>query len=251
MTCKPSIKNQYGSVSVTEPHFIIAWSDQIGADDWKDFALLSMAFTPSEMKLELLYSSVDEEILDKLHQEIDFYLYELKNNDPVGYLEYHCQTLSNVYSQIHFSLVDRITLKIFKYYVDKRSLQLGIYDSSLPRDLEGNFIPIVNYHYLSPMADGDQGRVHKATVTDYDYHVRLLSRVMRKLNEKEGTKLETVNCLQIGKVINGMSLNTYCHMLALFRAFALIKHKHLGPLLLFYYVNKREVESLAESVSSQ
>lgn len=250
MTCKPSIKNQYGSVSVTEPHFIIAWSDQIGADDWKDFALLSMAFTPSEMKLELLYSSVDEEILDKLHREIDFYLYELENNDPISYLEYHCQTLSNVYSHIHFSLIDRIDQASFQYYIITRSRQLGICDSSLARDLAENLLPIVNYHYLSPMADGDQGRVHKVTVTDYDYHMRLLSQGMKKLNEKEGTRLETVNCLQIGKLINGMSLNTYCHMLALFRNFELIKHKHLGPLLLFYYVNKREVESLTESVSS-
>lgn len=244
-----SIVNQYGSVKITDPHFIIAWSPEIGADGWEDFALLSWSPTPEQMKLEILYHTVDDEILDELHREIDFYLYALKNTDPVGYLEYHCAVLANVYSHIHFNRVGKITLRAFRYYVIKRSLQLGIYESGLVRDLTENLMPLVNYHYLSPLADNDTKRIHKVTVTDYDFNIRLLMRVFKQLNEKDGTALETLNYIQAGKLMSSLPLSTYCQMIALFRHFGLIKHKNLGPLLLFYYVNKREVETLHEATS--
>lgn len=248
MTGKPSIINQYGSVKITDPHFLISWTDELGGTDWEGVALLSWVSVP-EMKLELLYPDLAVETLDKLISTVDFYLFHLKNPDPVGYLEYHTRTVSNAYGPVHFTLVDGgITLNKFKYYIRTRSLQLGIH--GLPNDLQENLMPIVNYHYLTPLADNDTKRIHKVTVTDYDFHLRLLMRVMKRLNREEGTKLETVNFLHMSRFINDLSLNTYCHMLALLRHFGLIKHKNLGPLLLFYYVNKREIESLAESTSS-
>jgi hypothetical protein len=39
----------------------------------------------------------------KVLRELEIYFNELKNPDPWGYAIYHCSTVSNVYSNVHWS----------------------------------------------------------------------------------------------------------------------------------------------------
>jgi hypothetical protein len=41
--------------------------------------------------------------LEAARRELDFYLVELSEPDPWAYAIYHCRTMSNVYSSIHWS----------------------------------------------------------------------------------------------------------------------------------------------------
>jgi hypothetical protein len=40
-----------------------------------------------------------------IRTELDFYLIELDEKDPWAYAKYHCNTASNIYSEIHWALV--------------------------------------------------------------------------------------------------------------------------------------------------
>lgn len=43
-------------------------------------------------------------IIDEVKREIDFFLIEKREKDPMKYLLYHCTTASNLYSQVQWSV---------------------------------------------------------------------------------------------------------------------------------------------------
>jgi hypothetical protein len=45
--------------------------------------------------------------MNKTKEELDFYLVELHERDPWLYAKYHCGTIANVYSSIHWSFFSR------------------------------------------------------------------------------------------------------------------------------------------------
>lgn len=46
-----------------------------------------------------------EKIRRKIAQELDFYLVDKDEPDPLGYAIYHCRTAANAYSDVHWSFL--------------------------------------------------------------------------------------------------------------------------------------------------
>ena len=134
---KQQKKVKFGDVDLTKPHFCISWRNNLISDDYKAIVVLSIAKTVDEMRVCLLEHDISfEEPIKSILNEINYYLYELKNNDPAGYLIYHSkQALANIYSNVMFTYVDDIVKDNILYYIITRCKQLCIFNDSNANDI--------------------------------------------------------------------------------------------------------------------
>ena len=101
-----------GSVYGMTDHFELRYgtSEKAGWDDWIPVALVGLP-TEQVFVVEFL---IDEEqtlehakIIKDVKDELDYYLVNLGDRDPWLYAQYHCGTLSNAYSTVHWSYIPK------------------------------------------------------------------------------------------------------------------------------------------------
>lgn len=120
MTKTKSIPEAF--VHPAHQHFLISFSQEYDSD-WQPVSLLSYTSSVDELRLCLLHDQLEEDILSQLNTELDFYLFSKGESDPVGYLHYHVSTqANNIYSKIHFSFLDNITVSTLGYYARIQSM---------------------------------------------------------------------------------------------------------------------------------
>lgn len=105
---------QNGFVHPGSPHILISFSHEYDGD-WQSVALLSCTDSVDELRLCLL-QELDDDILRLIHRELDFYLFRKGESDPVAYLQYHANTLANIYSNFQFSYNEGISIDGLGYY---------------------------------------------------------------------------------------------------------------------------------------
>ena len=144
---KQQKKIKFGEVDLTKPHFCISWKNNLISDDYKVIMVLSVAETVDEMRLCLLEHDISfEDAINSILYQVNYYLYELKNYDPILYLIYHSkQSFANVYSNVRFIYIDEIVKENILYYIITRSKHLCIYNDSSTTEIIKN---LVDYQIL-------------------------------------------------------------------------------------------------------
>lgn len=128
---KQQKKIQFGDVDLTKPHFCISWKNNLISDDYKVIMVLSVAETVDEMRLCLLEHDISfEDAINSILYQVNYYLYELKNYDPILYLIYHSkQSMANIYSNVMFSYIENIDKNCMLYYIIAKSKIICIYNN--------------------------------------------------------------------------------------------------------------------------
>jgi hypothetical protein len=104
--------NQYpwhwteGKVNREKPHFLLLYGD---LNKVKTKNLISVALLSRHVGCKLHVEFIMDEnqgeyevIREAVEREINFYVIELKERNPLAYLSYHCTTASNFYSKVHW-----------------------------------------------------------------------------------------------------------------------------------------------------
>ena len=96
---------QEGSVDRSGEHIELRYSDasHAGNDQWTPVALIGRPTGLVFPVQWLAEPDVPREVIAKVRHELDFYLVEKHEPNPWGYAVYHCGTVANVYSGIHWS----------------------------------------------------------------------------------------------------------------------------------------------------
>lgn len=98
---QPDWKWVEGVVDRDEDHIKITYGE-----DPEPIALVApgpgRTFTVEFVMEQKLLFHKDEEVLDDVRKELDFFLVELGEEDPWAYAIYHCSTASNMYSKVHW-----------------------------------------------------------------------------------------------------------------------------------------------------
>ena len=226
-----------GEIKLAAPHFVIFYSSEYGTENWREIAVLSVASTVDQMRLQQLHYGIDEEILRLMNKELNFYLFELDNPDPISYLCYHCSTMSNIYSNIHFAYVESITSKNLLYYITTKSKQLGIYQNGPTGDYKYIYLRIVT-QILHEKALHKQE--YPLSPTEYNNALELLHRLLYTTVPKHaGFEIhESCNFIQLSKMISSLFLDDLCVILNYLKHFSLLKNRDIVKLMKFYYMNK-------------
>jgi len=108
-----------GEVDTDEEHIELRYgnANESGWESWPKIALVSSPkFEVFTVQFLLAVKGVREQaIIDHVRRQLDFYLVEKREYDQWAYVQYHCGTMANVYSNVHWSFVpkacDRAHLK--------------------------------------------------------------------------------------------------------------------------------------------
>lgn len=90
-----------GKVALEKEHFQITCGEDplVRALVGNTLGVITVEFTEPKPPPDLQKS---------ISEELDFYLTELNEPDPWGYLIYHTGTAANVYSSVHFAFVPQV-----------------------------------------------------------------------------------------------------------------------------------------------
>lgn len=103
-----------GPADRTSDHFEFRYGDA-STCKWDECTQVALVSCDQEgiCNVEFLIGRADprnSKIIDDVTSELNLYLVELRTPDrpdPWEYLQYHCTTMSNVYSSVHWSFVQR------------------------------------------------------------------------------------------------------------------------------------------------
>lgn len=105
-----------GSVDRSQEHFELRYgsaeAEDDGWDDWTPIALIGRPVA-GIATVQFLVPTDDPNTVEAVRyakKEIQFYLIDLEKTDPWEYAKYHCGTLANVYSDIHWSFFESGTV---------------------------------------------------------------------------------------------------------------------------------------------
>ena len=135
-------KLKYGHVSLNKNFFSLSWRENLQVDEYHQIMVVSIDRNVHEMKMELLVHDLKyEKAIADVVNEINYYLFELKNPDPISYLIYHSQNaLANVYSTVRFTYVENISKNNILLYLITRCKQLCIYNDSYATDIQKKLV---------------------------------------------------------------------------------------------------------------
>jgi len=96
-----------GRVDRTKPHFELRYGSA-NDDGWEKWVPVALVGAPKAgiVSVQFLISKGSREkakILESATGEVQYYLIDLKEDDPWGYAQYHCGTASNLSSDVHWS----------------------------------------------------------------------------------------------------------------------------------------------------
>ncbi len=227
-------KVHFGKINISNPHFAIYFSDN-ETSHWELIGLLSVAQMVEDIRLALYTKKVQNPNVYKLLQnELHFYLYELKNPNPISYLIYHCSTLSNVYSKIHFSFIPEITKDNLIYYIKTNSKFIGIYDDKN--------VSILQEKYFNIIFDN----IYKKAIGKYNIDKNNYNYQLQVLNEYLFNELPRVGQFQLeegmtneelSQFISKLQILDFCNILNYLLKIKIMKRKEIENMLIFFYVN--------------
>ena len=96
-----------GSVDRQSDHFEIRYGDasNAGPDQWLSVALVGRS-ADGTLNVEFLIDRSDPEnsaTVKAVEKELNFYIVEKRERHPWNYMQYHCGTPANLYSNVHWS----------------------------------------------------------------------------------------------------------------------------------------------------
>lgn len=104
----PISRWQEGPVDPAKQHFELRYGP--AEDGWTETGWTPVALIgpPKNCIVNVQFlvdpnEAKNEEAVNDVKSEIQFYLIDLRKPDPWGYAQYHCGTQSNVYSPVHWS----------------------------------------------------------------------------------------------------------------------------------------------------
>jgi|CXWL01.1.fsa_nt_gi hypothetical protein len=109
----PSWSWQEGRIDPSQPSLQIYYVPDIENPETAYLvALLSMTptdrlFTVGFLPQSLPASLAPGPIIEEVKAELNFFLIEKREQDPMKYLRYHCTTASNLYSHVQWAVSDR------------------------------------------------------------------------------------------------------------------------------------------------
>jgi hypothetical protein len=108
MSFAPQISRwERANVDRTKEHFELRFGSA-NDENWSDWPLVALVGSPVDGVVPVQFLVAPEDSLKAAmiadtSKEIQFYLIDLEKNDPWGYAQYHCETTSNMYSDVHWS----------------------------------------------------------------------------------------------------------------------------------------------------
>ncbi|MGI8772073.1 MAG: hypothetical protein ACR2JE_11625 [Acidobacteriaceae bacterium] len=97
---------QEGPVDHSKEHFELRFGSA-DRNSWNEWIPVAVIAPPDAgaVSVQFLIEPNDSNanIITKVKKEINFYLLELGDPDPWKYAQYHCGTISNAYSDVHWS----------------------------------------------------------------------------------------------------------------------------------------------------
>jgi len=100
---KPGFRWVEGPIDKGAEHFVMTYRAEsepvasIGKGQRRTFVV----------QFESRWRELDDDSMNDIKAELDFYLVELGEPDPWAYAIYHCRTAANVYSRVHWGYVPR------------------------------------------------------------------------------------------------------------------------------------------------
>lgn len=99
-----------GKVNQDKEYFELRYGsvDEFKPVEWVPVALVGIP-EGNTFPVEFLLSDKDPKHREKVRpveEELDFYLLKIGERDPWAYLKYHCTTASNLYSEVHWHLIN-------------------------------------------------------------------------------------------------------------------------------------------------
>jgi hypothetical protein len=96
-----------GNVKRHEEHMELLYGD-INKQGSKDLVPVALVSSPVDhiFVVEFLLNETIEnnrEIIEDVTRDLDFYLIEKHEKEPWTYAQYHCSTVSNLYSKVHWT----------------------------------------------------------------------------------------------------------------------------------------------------
>jgi GNAT superfamily N-acetyltransferase len=95
-----------GKVNTTEEHIKIYYGNAPHLD-WTHLPIIALLSPPIEKKfiVEFLLDAKtpeEQDMIREVHRELDFYLVEKGEENPWAYARYHCGTVANIHSRVHW-----------------------------------------------------------------------------------------------------------------------------------------------------
>jgi len=231
-------KNKFGDVDLTKPHFGIYYGNNSSNDIYELIMVLSVAQTVDEMRLCLLVHDITyEQVIKEVQNEISYYLFGLKNPDPIGYLIYHCQTLANAYSNVRFSFVQKIHKNNILYYFNARPKQLNIYNDSFTTAFQRRYFELsVDQIYELAIGRDIQGRAANYNKDLYDIYEIIFFKLIQIDNLEI---IETPTIVEFSKWLSKLKVLDFCNILNYLNKVKLVNFADVERLLKLYHLNAR------------
>ena len=235
----------FGKVNISnQPHFLIFYSEDMGCKDWFPVAVLSMANnTVDEMRLALLVHDIKYlNVVDMVKRELNFYLFKLNNPDPVDYLRYHCQTMSNIYSNIHFNLIEKISKDNIFYYVETESKLLGLHNTAPVSTLQERHVDII----VDNLFNEALGLANQLDGATYNENLIMLHDLcfngIPTVNNFE--IVEPLTLIEFSQKLAALDIRDFCNVVNYLRKLKLLKLKDVKRMLNLFYVNLKQYKEL-------
>ena len=235
-------KIKQGSVDISNPYILISYSDEYGVDDWIPIAVLSVAQTVEQMRLEMLYDDDDihDSILKMMHEELRFYLFELDNPCNISYLLYHCSTMANIYSNIHFKFIEKITASNLMHYIRTKSQLDRICFTSMIGNIQDMYTQAMTLSLWDSALDTNF--THR-TKDQFNNSLNELYKILFvKLPEHDGFEIgdqDRFNLIEFSSYLAELDIADFSYILNYLMHLQLIGQKDIPKMLNFFYQNKR------------
>ena len=231
-----SIKIKFSMVDITRPFFTINYSPSLASDTYKELAILSA----ENAELFLLEHDVKySKAIDTMFLELNFYLYELENNNPIAYLIYHCSTLSNIYSQIRFNYIEKITCQNIFHYLRLKAKSLNIHNNNFVTDLERQYAQLTIDHMF---VEAFQNKKAYNVSEFNEKFITFFDLIFIHLPKVDGFNLpdSPPSFIHFSKILSSMEIRTFCNILNYFKRVKLIKPSEINGFISMFHINKKE-----------
>lgn len=236
MTIKRFIK--YGDVNIgQQPHLLISYSDKPDVE-WRHIALLSLAPTIQELKLELLVHQIEfMPILEMMNSSLRFFLFELKNDNNISYLCHYSSGIGNVYSKIHYTYISNISKNNILYYLNTKSKQLCIWNHSSVNKIEQHYVDIL----VDSLFNEGIGKAKQEYASIYNDNLnKLFSLVFKDLPEMDNFQIaEKPTLIEFAQFLSTLNINQFCNIINLLLKVKFVSKKQVADMLIFYHVNSK------------
>lgn len=233
-------KVKFGDVDITKPHFLLTWRESYRDTQSIQIAVLSEPTNIDDVRLCLLTGDIKhEDAIKEVIQEVEYYLFELKNPDPIRYLaDHHARNaLANIYSNVRFTFVERISTDTIFYFLKLKAKKLKIYNSSFVYDLMQYYVNIA----VDDVFDKALGNDKIECADKYNANLNhLYSLIYKDIPASNGFAMDnSIPIPKFSRLIDKMDINEYCNVLNYLRKMRQVTTEEARDLLRFYILNQK------------